>query len=204
VLVNSISSTGDLEQLKQLKEEGVDFNCVDYRGRSALHIACLHGYMPVVQFLMKEAVNLDKIDSTGVSPLYHAILRGHENIAKLLHFKGASVHAPSEKLAKLLCICGFKGDTEKVKLLKDCEANIEVSDYDLRTVAHLAAAEGHWELLNYLIVETNFNFLLKDRWGKKPLEEIHDAEKRAEFEEALAFAREQHHHSPKKVSRVQD
>ena len=106
-----------------------------------MHIACLHGYMPVVKFLISERVNLDKIDSTGVSPLYHAIMKGHEDIASLLYMKGASVHAPPEKLAKLLCICGFKGDILRVKLLKDCEANIEISDYDLRTVGHLAAAE---------------------------------------------------------------
>jgi len=42
----------------------------------------------------------------------------------------------------------------------------------LRTVGHLAAAEGHTELLLYLINETNFNFDLKDRWGNKPLDEI--------------------------------
>lgn len=48
VLVNSIASTGDLSQLAQLKEEGVDFNCVDYRSRSALHIACINGYLEVV------------------------------------------------------------------------------------------------------------------------------------------------------------
>ncbi len=107
--------------------------------------------MNVVKFLIKEHVNLDKLDSTGVSPLYHAILKSHEDIAKLLYFKGASVHAPPEKLAKLLCICGFKGDILRVSLLKDCEANIEIADYDLRTVAHLAAAEKHWDLLSYLV-----------------------------------------------------
>lgn len=142
MLVNSIASTGDITQLEQLKEEGCDFNCVDYRARSALHIACLHGYMPAVRFLIRENVNLDKIDSTGVSPLYHAIKRGHEDIAKLLYYKGASVHAPADKLGQLLCICGQKGDIKRVKLLKECEANIEAADYDLRTVAHLAAAEG--------------------------------------------------------------
>ena len=72
-----------------------------------------------------------------------------------------------------------------VKLLHDCEANIETSDYDLRSVAHLAAAEGHTELLLYLINETNFNFDIKDRWGKKPLEEIADPRIRQEFEDAL-------------------
>lgn len=71
---------------------------------------------------------------------------------------------------------GFKGDTIRVKLLYDCEANIETTDYDRRSVAHLAAAEGHTELLLYLINETSFNFDLVDRWGKAPLDEIHDDE----------------------------
>ena len=105
--------------------------------------------------------------------------------------KGASVHTTPEKLAKLLCMyllfsvnvcsCGFKGDTDKVRLLKECEANIEEVDYDLRSVGHLAAAEGHTELLLYLIKETKFNFALRDRWGKSPLDEIQDDEIRDEF-----------------------
>lgn len=72
-----------------------------------------------------------------------------------------------------------------MKLLKECESNIEIADYDLRTVAHLAAAEGHWELVDYLVNETEFNFDLADRWGKKPLEEIHDTKIRASYEAQL-------------------
>ena len=116
------------------------------------------------------------------------------------------MHAPPEKLAKILCTCGFKGNTLKVKLLKECEANIEISDYDLRTVGHLAAAEGHWELLNYLILGTDFNFELKDRWGKKPLDEIEDFDKRMEFEEALKLSRDSNTGavSPKKSRKLID
>lgn len=135
---------------------------------------------------MKENVNLDKMDATGCSPLYHAIRKGHSDIASLLYLKGASVHSPPEKLAKLLCICGFRGTTSIIKLLNDCEANLQVSDYDFRTVAHLAAAEGHTELLLYLINESTFDFSLKDRWGKTPLDEISDQAIRGDFEAALA------------------
>jgi len=34
--------------------------------------------------------------------------------------------------------------------LYDCEADIEIADYDFRTVGHLAGAEGHEELLIFL------------------------------------------------------
>ena len=110
--------------LQQLKEEGVDFNCVDYRARSALHIACIHGFMPTVRYLMKEKVNLDKIDAAGSSPLFHAIKRRHEDISKLLYYKGASVTVPAEKLGKLLCTDGYTGEVVRVRLLNECEADI--------------------------------------------------------------------------------
>jgi hypothetical protein len=38
-----------------------------------------------------------------------------------------------------------------LKLLNECEADIEISDYDYRTVAHLAASENHYDILEYLI-----------------------------------------------------
>lgn len=134
-------------------------------------------------------MNLDKIDSTGVSPLYHAITKGHADIANLLYYKGASVHAPKEKLAKLLCICGFKGDILRVSLLQQCEANLEECDYDLRNVGHLAAAEGHWDLLTYLATKTNFNFEFKDRWGKTTFDEITNPETRTKYEKMLKESR---------------
>jgi hypothetical protein len=51
----------------------------------------------------------------------------------------------------------------------------------MRTVAHLAAAEKHWDLLTYLVTHTKFNFDMKDRFGKTPFDEIDDSGKLAEF-----------------------
>lgn len=47
-----------------------------------------------------------------------------------------------------------------------------MSDYDLRNIGHLAASEGHLEMLEFLILETKFDFDLADRWGRSPLEEM--------------------------------
>eukprot|EP00347_Sterkiella_histriomuscorum_P002989 403366027 len=85
VLVNSIACSGDMEQIQKLKEQGVNFNSIDYRSRTALHTACMKGKQQVVEFLVNENMNLDQIDSTGCSPLYHAIRKGHEEIAHSLY-----------------------------------------------------------------------------------------------------------------------
>ena len=74
---------------------------------------------------------------------------------------------------------------KRIKLFKECEADIDATDYDLRTVGHLAAAEGQWDLLRYLAQHSKFNFNLLDRWGKTPLDEITNARQRHDIEELI-------------------
>ena len=54
------------------------------------------------------------------------------------------------------------------------EVDINQSDYDNRTVGHLAACENHKNILLYLSQETNFIFTCRDRNGKTTLDEIKD------------------------------
>jgi hypothetical protein len=89
-----------------------------------------------------------------------------------LQEKGATAIGSESKFAKILCTVGFEGDLEKLKLLHKCEVNLELSDYDHRNIAHLAACEGHVNLLEFLITETTFDFSLCDRWGRDAFEEL--------------------------------
>ena len=50
--------------------------------------------------------------------------------------------------------------------------DINFSDYDLRTPLHLAASEGHFEIVEYLI--QNGALVKKDRWNNTPLDDIKD------------------------------
>jgi len=81
--------------------------------------------------------------------------------------------------------CGFKGQIDPLRLLYACNGNLEQSDYDKRTVAHLAAAENHLDVLDFLIQETNFNFDLKDRWGQTPLDELKDPQMKDFYQHKL-------------------
>ncbi len=63
-----------------------------------------------------------------------------------------------------LIMAAAKGDMGEIQRLEAIGVSLSCSDYDGRTPLHLSAAEGHTEVVKYLLqkgVKTN----VKDRWG---------------------------------------
>ena len=48
---------------------------------------------------------------------------------------------------------------------------LNAGDYDGRTVLHLACAEGHTEMVEFLLSVKGLNLSPKDRWGMDPMKE---------------------------------
>lgn len=49
--------------------------------------------------------------------------------------------------------------------------DMEQRDYDSRTALHVAAAEGHAEVVRFLLEACKVNPVPKDRWGNTPMDE---------------------------------
>ncbi|GCC37410.1 hypothetical protein chiPu_0015914 [Chiloscyllium punctatum] len=49
--------------------------------------------------------------------------------------------------------------------------DMEQRDYDSRTALHVAAAEGHVEVVHFLLEACKVNPFPKDRWGNTPVDE---------------------------------
>ncbi|GAB4221794.1 MAG: glutaminase A [Francisella sp.] len=62
------------------------------------------------------------------------------------------------------------GDISEIKRALALGADINQGDYDKRTALHLAAAEGHEEIVEYLLYK-GANPNVKDRWGATPLDD---------------------------------
>jgi glutaminase len=60
------------------------------------------------------------------------------------------------------------GDISAFKRLHLQGVDMEKADYDGRTALHLAAAEGHFELVKYLVEVVKVNPLPMDRWNSTP------------------------------------
>ncbi len=61
-----------------------------------------------------------------------------------------------------------QGDLNEIRRLVSFGIDLNEGDYDKRTAIHLAAAEGHKHVIEYLMSK-NCNLSPKDRWGTTPL-----------------------------------
>lgn len=61
-----------------------------------------------------------------------------------------------------------QGDLSEVRRLRHCGVDLDRGDYDDRTALHLAAAEGHLHVVEYLLSK-DCAVSPKDRWGATPL-----------------------------------
>jgi len=80
-----------------------------------------------------------------------------------------------EEITKLNEFCS-KGNLDRVKYLTSLGADPNQGDYDGRTPFHLAAAEGHLEVLQYLCSLPNADWNQMDRWANTPLNDAEIAE----------------------------
>jgi hypothetical protein len=75
-----------------------------------------------------------------------------------------------------------RGKLEQLKLMLEQGADIHQINYDGRTALHLAAVEGQFEVVEFL-VKTGSPLFVRDRWGHSPLQEaiLHNQLKIAMF-----------------------
>ncbi|KAK0395019.1 hypothetical protein QR680_001068 [Steinernema hermaphroditum] len=66
------------------------------------------------------------------------------------------------------------GDLNAIRrfYLQGCD--LDIADYDYRTAIHLAASEGHYEMLKFLINVAKVKVEPKDRWNRIPLDDARE------------------------------
>ena len=209
-------------------EEGTSVNASDYDSRTALHVAAAEGEMAFVEVLVAKGANINAKDRWGGTPLDDAVLGQRDEVAEYLRLLGAQhsislnkrLNAPGGlgeggvidpvSPVALLLQSAAEGKVDAIRqLLEDEDVSPNASDYDKRTAAHLAASEGHLEVLR-LLVSIGANINPTDRWGHTPMQDAlragHPA--CAEFLGAHGGTAEDSHHmlkdsSPEEIRKLQ-
>jgi ankyrin repeat protein len=76
---------------------------------------------------------------------------------------GAELCMPESLAASVLCQAVFDGDTMLLKRLLRAGIQVDAADYDKRTAAHIAAAEGNVAAIKVL-ADHGADLTLEDRW----------------------------------------
>ncbi|XP_037937308.1 L-asparaginase-like isoform X1 [Teleopsis dalmanni] len=79
------AARGSMKRLKSYQLAGADLTQPDPSGRTALHLAALHGHEDIVRFLLPFHENLEETDLLGLTPLDYATRAKHFTIVNLMN-----------------------------------------------------------------------------------------------------------------------
>eukprot|EP00164_Ancoracysta_twista_P003815 GFYU01005112.1.p1 GENE.GFYU01005112.1~~GFYU01005112.1.p1 ORF type:complete len:584 (-),score=219.80 GFYU01005112.1:42-1562(-) len=166
-----VAAAGNLEEMKRLltTETDVSVNGCDYDGRTPLHVAASEGNVDIVKLLLAQEAEHSPIDAYGGTPLVDAVRHKHDDVIEVLKEAGAKLEF--EDAAVRLCDLAATGNAPDMK--RNCENGLDPTegDYDMRTPLHLAASNGHIEVVKQLVETYAVPINPIDRWKGTPLQD---------------------------------
>lgn len=163
------AQNGDIRVVKKCIKSGIEINCVDSYGWTALMCASHSGNEQVVSYLLKKGINRHILDRRKIDAVYIARKAGHTNLADFIHrFDCSKVK------------CGRQGrqdkqQSETVEFFCDvCNKNVsqtEGENHETSTV-HLFNRKLKPKPDSFLIPPGNrgYQLMLKSGWdGEKGL-----------------------------------
>jgi ankyrin repeat protein len=127
-------------------------------------VAAMKGNTDTVKKILDYEANPNLVDMHGTSALYEATRSGHEATMDILLESDGTLCMDEAQAAGKLCETVFNGDILSLRRLLRAKIQVNAGDYDKRTCAHIAAAEGNLPAMK-LLVEYGADLKLVDRWG---------------------------------------
>ncbi|CAE8612025.1 unnamed protein product [Polarella glacialis] len=142
-------SSGHLEVVRVLLEQGADVKAAATDGFTPIFEACANGHFGVVELLLQHTADASQVLQDGTSPLLLASLHGHKETAALLLSHGADVaQARPCGFSSLRAACA-NGHVAVVELLLQHGANIQGQEGADALVS--ACANGHLPVVRLLL-----------------------------------------------------
>ncbi|KAF7725023.1 hypothetical protein EC973_000516 [Apophysomyces ossiformis] len=188
VLLCSAAGSNDIEGLRLLQDnmgDSLNVNCVDYDGRSPLHIACRDGHIEVVEFLLLHGAAVHVRDRSRHTPLFDAIVAKRLVVVQMLRAAGAHLaEGEIDDFGPVWLKAVRDGDIKLIKLAFEAGWDVNWAEpSEGRRAVDVAVCEGRLATLKVLLGQPDLNLRLTDRWGFSIMDKLEWIKRKVEAPE---------------------
>ncbi|KAL6892130.1 hypothetical protein GGI43DRAFT_196890 [Trichoderma evansii] len=145
------AAEGNVEEVRQLLEEGAGVNARDKDGWTPLLAASEHGHAKVARILIEKGADLEAKAKMGMTPLLMASTAGCFELVQLLLTKGAAVEAEDAEGLTPLIAASYVGNANIVWLLLEYGARIDAKTKGNLTALKIASMQGRNNVVKLLL-----------------------------------------------------
>ena len=138
------AKTGNLGGLNRMIIEGIDIDCVDEKGCTALIRASGHSRRAVVSFLLQQNANIEARSHNGSTALSSSIIGNCRRVAGLLLDKGANVNALGPSDYSYATIAAAQWNDAMLSILYRNGGDIFVLNKSKQTLLHIIALAAEY------------------------------------------------------------
>jgi len=175
VLMRKACISGDIETVKKFTEHGISLDGLNDVEYTYLHCACSGGSLGAVVYLLEHGASPNIADEHGNTPLHEACEHEFVDIAIALIQYGASHTIANEDGDTPFHFGARRGTMKLFSRVIDLprsvlpELDLSVTDAQGRNLIHIAAVEGHTQLLNLIVSMEVLGVNQTDSSGKTAL-----------------------------------
>ncbi|KAK6949552.1 hypothetical protein Daesc_009635 [Daldinia eschscholtzii] len=145
------AANGNISQVTQLLDRGIEIDSLDLNGRSAISAAAEHGQDELINLLIQQGGDVNLRDENGETGLWWASRYGHNATVRLLLGAKAAVDLADSDGQTPLSAAAQKGHDGVVGTLLDKGSNPNTETLYGKTPLIFAAAAGHTPVVKLLI-----------------------------------------------------
>jgi ankyrin repeat protein len=132
-LLMTAASSGDLELVRLLLENGADVNAIDTWGLTPLSYAISYQKIEIVRLLIEQGANVNVRGENDTTPLMKASATGNIEVIELMLNKGADNKAKDKNKVTALMYAAADKQLDAMKFLISRGADPKAKDKDGRT-----------------------------------------------------------------------